>query len=325
MKKKYGEEFYLKRFQEVVAFLTAVGIKKHFRSIDAYKRAANSSRAFHLTIKWDILEKLTTLRINNTLRKRFEDFIGRSKDLFTYHRHCHKTYSSSDKHFSRNAFFELSDKVLEDYFSTPDNFNTKTCHFLSKEAHRFIDKHVYKDKFKKNQEENTTKAEKENENLKAENEQLRDPNSDIPKEEEKKEEIENQKKPAITTPPDDIPEEDDEDDIADKLDEIKDQKKSPVKPPEDDIPAAPEEKHYSKVIPRLQEFVNKCYISKREAERFAAIAKEKIPINESRTGYSYQDRQKNKKARETIIQVFVSEYQSMMDAKDWKWAKMFTI
>lgn len=139
---------------------------------------------------------------------------------------------------------------------------------------------------------------------------------------------------------DDIPEEDDEDD-ADKLEAIKhsltelenQKKNSAVRPPEDDIPeeappeddipAAPEEKHYSKVIPRLQEFVNKCYISKREAERFAAIAKEKIPIKESRTGFSSQDRQKNKSARETIIQVFVSEYKDMMDDKDWKWAKEF--
>ena len=144
MKKKYSEEFYLKRFQEVVTFLTAVGIKKHFHSIDTYKRAANSSRAFHLAIKWDILQKLTTLRIDGKLSKRFGDFVGRSEDLFTYHRHCHKTYSSG-KHFSRNAFFELSDKVLEDYFAAPEeNFNTKTCHFLSKEAHKFIDKHVYK-------------------------------------------------------------------------------------------------------------------------------------------------------------------------------------
>ena len=143
-----------------------------------------------------------------------------------------------------------------------------------------------------------------------------------------------EKKPAVITPPDDIPEEsDDKDDgvssklkaIGHALDEIKSQKKSPVKPPEDDIPEAPEEKHYSKVIPRLQEFVNKCYISKREAERFAAIAKEKIPIKESRTGFSSQDRQKNKKARETIMQVFVKEYKDMMDDKDWKWVKMFTI
>lgn len=163
MKKKYSEEFYLKRFQEVVAFLTAVGIKKHFRSIDAYKRAANSSRAFHLGIKWDILQKLTTLRIDGKLSKRFEDFVDRSEDLFTYHRHCHKTYRSG-KHFARNAFFELSDKVLEDYFSAPDdNFNTRTCHFLSKEAHKFIDKYVYKyiANNKNNRETDMTKKEKD--------------------------------------------------------------------------------------------------------------------------------------------------------------------
>lgn len=142
-------------------------------------------------------------------------------------------------------------------------------------------------------------------------------------------------KPAVSGPPDDdIPEEsDDKDDsvssklkaIGHTLDEIKDQKKSPVKPPEDDIPEAPEEKHYSKVIPRLQEFVNKCYISKREAERFAAIAKEKIAIKESRTGFSTQDRDKSKRAREIIMRHFVEEYKSMMDDKDWKWVKLFMV
>lgn len=97
--------------------------------------------------------------------------------------------------------------------------------------------------------------------------------------------------------------------------------------PANDIPAAPalsREKHWSKVIPRLQEFVNKCYISKREADRLALIAKEKITTKESRTGFSYQDRQKNIHAREIIMRHFVSEYQRFMSSKDWKWAREFT-
>ena len=36
MKKTYTRDFYLKRFQEVVIFLTAVNIKKHFSSLEAY-------------------------------------------------------------------------------------------------------------------------------------------------------------------------------------------------------------------------------------------------------------------------------------------------
>lgn len=168
MKKKYSEEFYLKRFQEVVCFLTANKIKKHFGTLEKYYAAENSSKAYHLNIKWDILVHLSRVGSTHKMNK----FIAASANLFKHHKHCHKTYKddlnatpppkqdSEDrgkkskklkgKHFSRNSWFELSDKVLEDYFAAPeDNFNTKTCHFLSKEAHKFIDWRVYKYKIYK--------------------------------------------------------------------------------------------------------------------------------------------------------------------------------
>ena len=167
MKKKYGEDFYLKRFQEVVCFLTASKIKKHFGTLEKYYAAKNSSKAYSLHIKWNILFHLT--RVGST--HKMNELIAASENVFKYHRHCHKTYKddlnatppkqdSKDsgktlqkpkgKHFSRNSWFELSDKVLEDYFAAPeDNFNTKTCHVLSKEAHKFIDWCVFKYKIYK--------------------------------------------------------------------------------------------------------------------------------------------------------------------------------
>lgn len=157
MKKTYTRDFYLKRFQEVVIFLTAVNIKKHFSSLEAYKRAPNKSKAYPLGFKWDILRKLS--RIGN--HKHFKAFCRESQSLFIYHEDYHRKFTSG-KRFNRNAWFELSDKVLEDYFSAPDdNFNTRTCHFLSKEAHRFIDKHVYNFTAKKNRETDMTNKEKE--------------------------------------------------------------------------------------------------------------------------------------------------------------------
>lgn len=151
-----------------------------------------------------------------------------------------------------------------------------------------------------------------------------------------------EKKPAVSGPPDDdIPEEsDDKDDsvssklkaIGHPLDEIKSQKKSAARPPEDDIPeeAPPEDgipaapaKIDSKVIPELQFFVDRCCISKQEAERFAAIAKEKIKIAEPRTGYSFQDREAHRDARKAIMSQFISEFGKMFDEKDWKWEKEF--
>lgn len=104
-----------------------------------------------------VLRKLT--RIGG--RRHSKKFCRESQSLFIYHAGCHHKYPSGKK-FNRNIWFELSDKVLKDYFSAPDdNFNTRTCHFLSKEAHRFIDKHVYKYTTKKNRETDMTNKEKE--------------------------------------------------------------------------------------------------------------------------------------------------------------------
>ena len=41
MKNKNSYEFYLRRFQEVVCFLTVVRIKKHFSTVDKYRNSKN--------------------------------------------------------------------------------------------------------------------------------------------------------------------------------------------------------------------------------------------------------------------------------------------
>ena len=153
MKQKKDYEFYLTRFQEVVCFLTAVGIKKHFKTVAEYKKAPNSSKAYCLNTSWNVLQHLSRLPHGY---KHFEKFIDASKSLFIYHRHCHKTYKSQKK-FSRNSWFELTDETLNKWFENDKNFNTKTCKLISKESHKWIDKHVYK--IEKNN--NMTKAEKE--------------------------------------------------------------------------------------------------------------------------------------------------------------------
>ena len=105
MKTKKDYNHYLNRFQEVVCFLTAVGIKKKFKTLDAYKNAENSDKAYCLNINWEILSRLSRLAQG---KKCFEEFLKSSESLFVYHRHCNKTYSSG-KSFARNSWFELAD------------------------------------------------------------------------------------------------------------------------------------------------------------------------------------------------------------------------
>lgn len=139
MKTKQDYDFYLKRFQEVVCFLTINRIRKHFGTIAAYNNAKNSSKAYHLNIKSKIVARLARLPQG---RHCFEEFLEKSSSLFVYHRHCHKTFRENKK-FSRNAWFELSESVLARWFEDEKNFNTSTCSLISKTTHKWIDKYVF--------------------------------------------------------------------------------------------------------------------------------------------------------------------------------------
>lgn len=83
--------------------------------------------------------------------------------------------------------------------------------------------------------------------------------------------------------------------------------------PENDIPED------SKVVPRLQEFVNKLYISKREADRLSRLALERRTFKEHPNGWSVEDRYKAKNARHIIFTVFKSEYGKYLEPKDLRW------
>lgn len=139
MKTKQDYDFYLKRFQEVVCFLTINRIRKHFGTIAAYNNAKNSSKAYHLNIKSKIVARLARLPQG---RHCFEEFLKSSESLFIYHRHCHKTFRDN-KTFSRNSWFELADSTLARWFEDEKNFNTNTCTLISKTTHKWIDKYVF--------------------------------------------------------------------------------------------------------------------------------------------------------------------------------------
>ena len=158
MKQKKDYNHYLNRFQEVVCFLTAVGIKKNFKTLDAYKAAKSSSKAYHLNISWEILSRLSRLAQG---KKCFEAFLKSSESVFVYHRHCNKTYNSG-KSFARNSWFELTDETLAVWFSDEKNFSTKTCELISASTHKWIDKYVFKYPTKKVEKPHKIKAVRNN-------------------------------------------------------------------------------------------------------------------------------------------------------------------
>ena len=170
MKHTKDNNFYLTRFQECVKFLTQRNIiefihKDNLKSFDDYKKQSAARKAYYLNINSEIISNLT--RCNKT--HYLNDFLEKSKDIFTYHRHYHKKYKSR-KQFSRNSWFELlNESDIKICFDNPSFIHTNNKEILSKESHKFIDKIylVYSKKLKKNED-------KENEDMTKKEEQAID-------------------------------------------------------------------------------------------------------------------------------------------------------
>ena len=58
MKKKYGKEFYLRRFQEAVCFLTALDIRNRFGTV---AKASPAKKAYCLGFRADLAKKLSMI------------------------------------------------------------------------------------------------------------------------------------------------------------------------------------------------------------------------------------------------------------------------
>ena len=175
MKHTKDNNFYLTRFQECVKFLTQRNIiefihKDNLKSFDDYKKQTAARKAYYLNINSEIISKLT--RCNKTFC--LNDFLEKSKDIFTYHKHYHKKYKSG-KQFSRNSWFELlNESDIKICFDNPSFIHTNNKEILSKESHKFIDKIylVYSKKLKKN--EDKKNEDKENEDMTKKEEQAID-------------------------------------------------------------------------------------------------------------------------------------------------------
>lgn len=137
----------LKRFQEIVIFLTILNIKNNFGTFEEYRNSSIGNKALKLHIAEKILRKISKYKL--------KEFISKSTHLFKYHKHCHKTFASGKK-FTRNSWFEINEE-----FFIEENLNKLIeiqLNSLSYHSRQWI----YKNIFDKQQGNIMTKAEKEN-------------------------------------------------------------------------------------------------------------------------------------------------------------------
>ena len=92
----------------------------------------------------------------------------------------------------------------------------------------------------------------------------------------------------------------------------------------DDIDDA-EEIHNFKVPRRLQEFIDKYYISLNDAKRIAKMYKEEIPLKEAKHGFSVDDRNRNMNARNKIVTKIKDELKHYIDYEDLKYLNRMVV
>ena len=161
------------------------------------------------------------------------------------------------------------------------------------------------------------KLKAENEQLKAEIaklKQLKDLNSDIPEATHAKAKLEDKQASEIASNivPDFVR---DGSDIPD----LPQEEQASVKPPADDIPEQ-EPSHPSKVLPRLAEFVKKCYIGPSTASRLAALYGEDQEFKQPKAECdSVAAIQKHAKQRLTVLSTALKELSSKLLKKDLVW------
>lgn len=131
---------HLKRFQEVVIFLTILNIKNNFGALEKYRNSSIANKALKLHIAEKILRKISKYKL--------KEFISKSTHLFKYHKHCHKTFISGKK-FIRNSWFQIN----EEFFIEENLITLIEIQFNSLSKHS--KKWVYKNIFNKNNKEIT--------------------------------------------------------------------------------------------------------------------------------------------------------------------------
>lgn len=125
----------LRRFQEVICFLTAKSIyesySNSFGSLMDYDLADDFSKAYHLGICPKLLQDLARCCVKK--------FVEQSSHLFTYHKHFHNAQNGINK----NAWFELNRDVLKKWLSDKDNLNIKKCTLICEDSKKFLEEKAF--------------------------------------------------------------------------------------------------------------------------------------------------------------------------------------
>ena len=85
-----------------------------------------------------------------------------------------------------------------------------------------------------------------------------------------------------------------------------------------------EERHFE-VPRRLQEFINKYYLSLNDAKRIAKMYKEEIPLKEAKHGFSVDDRNRNMNARSKSVSKIKDELKQYIDFEDLKYLNRMVV
>ena len=86
-----------------------------------------------------------------------------------------------------------------------------------------------------------------------------------------------------------------------------------------------EEIHHFEVPGRLQEFIDKYYISLNDAKRIAKMYKEEMPLKEAKHGFSVDDRTRNMYARNKIVNKIKDELKQHIDYEDLKYLNRMVV
>lgn len=92
----------------------------------------------------------------------------------------------------------------------------------------------------------------------------------------------------------------------------------------DDIDENEEIRHFE-VPSRLQEFIDKLYISLNDAKRIAKMYKEEMPLKEAKYGFSVDDRNRNMYARNKIVTKIKDELKQYIDYEDLKYLNRMVV
>lgn len=358
-KKTLTEQQVLEDFQRAVVFLTLLKIKKHFKNASKYACAKHTDKAKFLHIDSKILKRLSTFdnkrKFTQFLEKSAHLFEFHRHVAWRYR--SGKTFKINSW-FELKLSIDDLDSALKSklYMDLKSDLYSKRVHLtLDKIFYKDEDKEdnmtkaekeaVYKKyadgkgaftspEFEIKQIEKKERSQKRRQEtiakkavqasfeefakLKAENEQLK---AEIAKLK--------QLKDLSSDIPEDLPKQSQADEIAESIvpDFVRDGSDIPdcppepafVQPPADDIPdKAPP--HPSKVLPRLAEFVKKCYIGPSTASRLAALYGERQEFKSPKVECdAVAALQSHAKQRLTVLSTAFKELSGKLIKKDLQW------